>query len=52
MNKMREVCRKFAEQTGVATLEGDEDVSIIRWLVAGALTKEQKQLLSDIYEAL
>lgn len=50
MNRLQRACKEFAKQTGVAVLECEEDVSIIRWLGAGALTAEQVQLLNDIYE--
>lgn len=50
MSRLKQACKEFAKQTGVAVLEGEEDVSIMRWLGAGALTDEQKQLLNKIYE--
>ena len=52
MSKLRQACEIFAKRYGVAVLEGHEDVSIMRWLGAGALTDEQKQKLSEIYNNL
>lgn len=52
MNRLRLACKKFARQTGVAVLAGEEDVSVMRWLGAGALSKEQKLLLNNIYERI
>lgn len=51
-DKLKEACRLFAEKYGVAVLEDEEDTSIIRWLGAGALTEEQKQGLTKIYNEL
>lgn len=52
MNKLKEACKIFAKEYGVAVLEGDEDTSILRWLGAGALTEEQKQGFARIYDNL
>ena len=51
-DKFKQACKIFASKYGVATLKGEEDVSIIRWIGAGALTDEQKQKLADIYDNL
>lgn len=45
-------CKEFARQTGVAVLAGEEDISVIRWLGAGALSEDQKLLLNNIYERI
>lgn len=52
MNRLQKACQIFAEKYGVAVLENDEDISIVRWLGAGALTEEQKQGLAEIYDSL
>ena len=52
MSRLKQACKEFAKQTGVAVLEGHEDESVVRWLAAGALTDEQQQILNDIYERI
>lgn len=52
MSRLKQACREFAKQTGVAVLNGEEDVSVVRWLGAGALSDEQKLLLNNIYERI
>lgn len=49
-DRLKQACAEFAKRTGVAVLEGEEDISVGRWLLAGALTLAQQTLLSDIYE--
>lgn len=52
MTKLQKACKIFAKEYGIAILDGQEDVSIIRWLGAGALTDEQKQGFTRIYDSL
>lgn len=52
MDRVKEACKIFAKEYGVAVLENYEDTSIIRWLASGALTEEQKQGFARIYESL
>ena len=51
-SKLKTACKIFAKRYGVAVLEDNEDTTIIRWLVAGALTEEQKEALTSIYNSL
>ena len=49
-DKLHKASVIFAKEAGIAVLEGSESESIIRWIGAGALSKEQLNKFSKIYE--
>lgn len=51
-DKLKTACKIFAEKYGVAVLRGEEDTTVVRWLASGALTEEQKEALTNIYNEL
>ena len=49
-DKLHRACIIYAKEAGIAVLDGFEAESMINWIGAGALSKEQLIRLSQIYE--